>query len=398
MKIDSANINLGALRSYYQYSEQQESLRAWVGDAPSSRQTAGRSTSQNIGRDPAAGDSLAQGNGPAKGGQVGSQVSISSAARAMFAEQMTLQVEHAGVQQAASGVVDGVETALDEIDNDPRMQLLITIIERLTGQKVKIFGRELVGSDEGEAAQNNAAKAKGGQTAQGGGVGAPRPNWGVEYHYRERVYEAERTDFSARGVIKTADGKELKFDLKLNMSREFMRESNVSMVAGNSPQMKDPLVINFNGPAAALTDEKFAFDIDADGQTEQISFLRPGSGFLALDKNGNGLIDDGSELFGAQTGDGFAELAQYDDDGNGWIDANDAIFAQLVIWSKDVNGNDIYTTLADHNIGAIYLDSINTPFALNNAHNQSLGQVLSTGLYLNEDGTAGTVQQIDVAV
>ena len=40
------------------------------------------------------------------------------------------------------------------------------------------------------------------------------------------------------------------------------------------------------------------------------------------------------------TGDGFKDLAMYDEDGNGWIDENDEIFSKLLIWSKDENGND----------------------------------------------------------
>ena len=54
--------------------------------------------------------------------------------------------------------------------------------------------------------------------------------------------------------------------------------------------------------------------------------LGSGSGFLALDKNGNGKIDDGSELFGTKSGDGFADLAEYDSDGNGWIDEKGRVY------------------------------------------------------------------------
>lgn len=74
----------------------------------------------------------------------------------------------------------------------------------------------------------------------------------------------------------------------------------------------DPLVINLNSSTAQVTDQKFYFDLDADGTADRISMLKSGSGFLALDKNGNGKIDDGSELFGTQSGDGFADLEEYD--------------------------------------------------------------------------------------
>ena len=59
-----------------------------------------------------------------------------------------------------------------------------------------------------------------------------------------------------------------------------------------------------------------------------------------MDRNGDGKINDGSELFGTKSGDGFKDLASYDADGNGWIDENDAIFSQLKIWTKDEDGKD----------------------------------------------------------
>ena len=171
----------------------------------------------------------------------------------------------------------------------------------------------------------------------------------------------------------------------------------VARVAGDAVR-KDPLVINFEGNAAELTGEKFDFDIDADGVDDRISFVSSASGFLALDRNGNGRIDDGHELFGARTGDGFAELAAYDSDGNGWIDENDAIFAELRIWTKDSSGADQLGTLAQHNIGALYLGQAATPFDLKDAQYNQHGQILSTGVYLFEDGRAGTMQQLDLFV
>jgi len=88
------------------------------------------------------------------------------------------------------------------------------------------------------------------------------------------------------------------------------------------------------------------FDIAADGQPLKIGWTAANApvGFLALDRNGNGRIDDGIELFGNHTpagsqtaGNGFQALAFYDrpengGNGDGWIDANDAIFPRLLLW------------------------------------------------------------------
>ena len=91
----------------------------------------------------------------------------------------------------------------------------------------------------------------------------------------------------------------------------------------------DPLVVNFDGTAAQLSDAKFSFDLQRDGQNETLPTLGSGSGFLALDLNGDGKINDGGERFGPRSGDEFADLAQYDGDGNPWIDEADPIYCAV---------------------------------------------------------------------
>jgi hypothetical protein len=214
------------------------------------------------------------------------------------------------------------------------------------------------------------------------------------YDYHESHYEYESMDFQANGIIKTEDGMAIDFSVSLSMSREFYSEQNIQVRAGDA--LKDPLVINFSGTGSQLGQRNFHFDIDADGTREQISFVDPGSGFLALDKNKNGEIDDGSELFGAQTGNGFQELALYDTDGNNWIDENDTIYDKLRIWSRGPDGKTSLVALGKIGIGAIYLGSIASPFSVKDSENELLGQVRSTGIALMESGRVVTMQQVDL--
>ncbi len=115
--------------------------------------------------------------------------------------------------------------------------------------------------------------------------------------------------------------------------------------------MFDPVVIPLAGPLT-LTGPRdgVLFDFDSDGVAEQLAWTRADSnaGFLALDRNGNGAIDDGSELFGPPVfrrpksvrsvrANGFSELAVLDgsDHGgneDGRIDARDAAFPLLRLW------------------------------------------------------------------
>lgn len=211
--------------------------------------------------------------------------------------------------------------------------------------------------------------------------------------------ESESTQFSASGVIHTADGKTIDFTVDVNMSRTFAETRQASLKAGEAAKPKvDPLVLNYGGHAAELTDTHFAFDLDSDGDSEQLAELGAGSALLALDKNGNGTIDNGQELFGPTSGDGFAELAQYDADGNGFLDAADPAYDKLRLWQRDGSGGSTLVALGQVGIGAIYLGRTATPFQLNTAQNQNLGQVASTGLFFREDGRAGTVQQVDYTV
>lgn len=129
-----------------------------------------------------------------------------------------------------------------------------------------------------------------------------------------------------------------------------------------------------------------------------MNLLKSGSGFLGLDSNNNGRIDNGKELFGTQSGDGFADLARYDSDGNGWIDEGDPVYARLKVWLKDASGADKVISLADAGVGAIYLGAASTSFDLKDSSNALAGRIQSTGVYLNNNGSVGTIQHVDLSI
>lgn len=236
-----------------------------------------------------------------------------------------------------------------------------------------------------------------GKNGKGNDIFAVTGNW-RELTYQQISWhkETENTGFSTTGMVKTADGREIPIELDVSMSREFEEYYEESLSLGEF-QVCDPLVINFNGNVADVSNQKFYFDIDADGEKDEISQLGTGSGFLALDKNGDGIINDGSELFGAGSGNGFADLAQYDQDGNGWIDENDEIWSKLKIWCKNEKGEDVLYRLADKGVGAICLQNKDTDFTLQNQESGEKQAIIrKTGIFLYENGEAGTVQHLDM--
>lgn len=208
--------------------------------------------------------------------------------------------------------------------------------------------------------------------------------------------EAEATAFASKGTVKTADGRNISFDVDVAMSRYF-KEEHYDTFETKSVTLVDPLVINLDCDSVQVRDQKFLFDLDGDGTLDNVSMLSQMCGYLALDRNGDGRINDGSELFGAMSGDGFAELAVFDSDGNGWIDENDEIFDKLRIWTKDEYGNDHLVGLGVRGIGAIYLGNVATRFSLTNSKNEVQGVVRQSGVFLKENGEVGTVQQVDMA-
>lgn len=212
----------------------------------------------------------------------------------------------------------------------------------------------------------------------------------LNYEYTEK----QSLNFQVQAYIKT-DSKEIALSLDVSLSRSFTQMLNINIE--DKGILKDPLVLSLDGTMPTLSSNTFSFDIDSDGKKYQVSKLSEGNGFLALDKNHNGIIDNGNELFGTKSGNGFTDLTQYDDDKNGWIDENDAIFDKLRIWQK-TDSKDKLIGLGEVGIGAIFLGNTQTPFSLKSESNRGLGEIRSSGFFVYENGKAGVISKIDLIV
>ena len=252
----------------------------------------------------------------------------------------------------------------------------------------------MAGCTEKYNAVRNAQPAYG--EAYGGGIGFSSVKLvRVDYVQDDYFFESEDTSFTAKGKAICKDGREIEFGINVGMSRRFESFAENLLNAGDVHCI-DPLVINLGGDVTSVSDRNFYFDLDGDGEKEYISSLSRGSGFLALDKNGDGEINDGTELFGTKTGNGFKELAAHDDDRDGWIDEDDDIFDKLKVWIRDAVNGDRLLSLKDAGVGAINLMNADTEFSLKNEMNRTNAIVRSSGMFLYEDGRAGTLQQIDL--
>ncbi len=298
-----------------------------------------------------------------------------------------------------------------DVREDPKLQMLRQLLESFRrafgrGRYVKNNSFEYLEKSLRASSRKSefmgSLSLNGGEAIDMGGTGGSRSVSNVSTMTRTTVTsgffaETEHTAYEAKGVAKTADGREISFGVTVEMSRGFCQRYET--LTQETLTLCDPLVINLDSNTASVSDMKFLFDLDADGEEEEMSFAGKGSGFIALDKNGDGKINDGSELFGTKSGDGFADLAAYDEDGNGWIDEADSIYKDLRVWTKDENGNDILMDLKSADVGALYLGNASTEFSLNEMEtNKTNGVIRSTGVYLKESGGVGTMQHVDLAV
>jgi hypothetical protein len=273
MIISDSTIQLFSERTSAEIHQKRESLTVWQGDKEP------RVTRANRGR----------------GREINSSVEN------INRQQDKVSLRHHGHMRKRQVSKAEMDIPEDEKNNiDLNMRVLRAMFERLTGRKFQMVEpvsaqpvefKEDAGSSRSPEVSQSVEESEG---------------YGLIYDYHESQYEYEKTEFQSEGVIQTEDGREISFNVSLSMSREFYSEQNINVRAGDA--LKDPLVVNFSGSAAEVKQRDFHFDIDADGHTDQIGFVAPGSGFLALDKNGDGEINDGRELFGALSGVGFGDL------------------------------------------------------------------------------------------
>ena len=282
--------------------------------------------------------------------------------------------------RSASERQDEAEKTISEI----RQQSILYLLDILFGEKMK-----------GENWRTGLDRMFG----SGSGISLTAES---SFYEQETYYlEQQEAAFSTTGTVMTEDGRSISFDMNVYMSSRFEayyhQQYGQQSLSPAQTALCDPLVINLSGDIAEVKDQTFFFDLDEDGTTENIHKLGSGSGYLALDKNDDGVINDGSELFGTKSGDGFGDLAMYDEDHNGWIDENDSIFEKLKIWVQDGDGNGTLYSLKDQNVGAICLNSAPTYLNQYDKNGAVTAVVRSTGMFLFENGRAGTVQHLDMA-
>ncbi|MCL4537309.1 MAG: hypothetical protein M1610_06950 [Nitrospirae bacterium] len=138
------------------------------------------------------------------------------------------------------------------------------------------------------------------------------------------------------------------------------------------------------------------FDHDANGFSEQTGWISGDDGILVMDRNEDGVINDGKELFGDQTilsngqkaSNGFQALSELDENKDGKIDSNDAAFNQLKIW-QDIDGDGYSSSDELISLSDAGIQSINTGYANTNLTDANGNTIKQAGSFTRTDGTTG---------
>lgn len=291
-------------------------------------------------------------------------------------EQMqSLRIEKVPTSFVFSQPVKSCDETFTDIPLDPKQMMMVRTLERLMGRKIDIKSLQFKEKHTSNVAPKNVQPSS------------------PTIIYESSQKEVNSAHFGFKGSVQTEDGKSISFDLSIKIHEEFASSNRI--IIGEQGVMEDPLIISLDGKNP-VTAQKFDFDLNKNAQS--LNFLENSSGYLAIDKNLNGKIDNGTELFGPSTSDGFAELGDYDEDGNGWIDENDSAFKQLKFWhpTKDEDQNII--SLKEAGVGAISLFTEDLNYTTKSDIETPLANLKEASVALGEQGESFVVFSVDLSV
>ena len=190
--------------------------------------------------------------------------------------------------------------------------------------------------------------------------------WGIATQYGitvDQLVEISGNEFLKESRVKDSKGKDyilIKPDQKINVPavsdpnnkendqapkdvRSNTKIKNALEAFNYATTFISPLVIDLDGDGIELShvhDNPVFFDIDGDGNLEKIGWVKSDDGHLAMDRNGNGKIDDITELYGDDVIPAFSKLALHDKNEDGVIDEKDSDYDKILVW-RDLNQNGV---------------------------------------------------------
>lgn len=275
----------------------------------------------------------------------------------------------------SAGAAGGAPGPGEDVQLGPREAIALAILERIFGLKMQRTEVQQEVEPMTGTTSSEPASAPGEE---------PTLAFGLRYDLVESFAEEERLGYQAEGMVHLEDGRTMAFSLAFTMERSRLEQHSISLRVG---ELSDPLFLTLRGELPGA-DAKISLDLNGDGRMEPLLLPNKQAALLALDRDGDGRLSSASELFGPSTGDGFAELSELDEDGNGWIDGNDSHFTRLRLAAGDGQ----LFNLAEAGVGALHVHALDSPFQLPG------GQLRMSTVFLYEQGGAGLLQRLDFEV
>jgi len=206
----------------------------------------------------------------------------------------------------------------------------------------------------------------------------------------------QQLNYQVQGTFNLNE-QELSLNYNFALSSESTSYSKTEITAA---ALKDPLIVQFGSQGLGAIIGQKDFAINKDDIIDNLPLFSGDVGYLVFDKNNNQQADNGSELFGPKTGQGFAELALLDSNKNGFIDAEDQQFEQLYLWQPSESNTQAeqWLSLKEAKIQAISLSAINTPFDFYDQQGQIQAKLRQSSFAISDEGYGRGVHQVDVRI
>ena len=199
------------------------------------------------------------------------------------------------------------------------------------------------------------------------------------------------------GITEFANFDPMKFDFDSLMQGGGIPQS---IIPNYTPTQYDPITLDLDGDGIETVglSAGVLFDHNGDGIQTGTGWVGKDDGLLVLDKNNNGTIDNGAELFGDNTilkngqkaKDGFAAISDLDLNQDGKLNSSDAAFANLRVW-QDINQDGFSQATELKTLDELGISSINTVASITGGQNQNNGNVIiGSSSFMQSDGTIKT--------
>jgi len=279
-----------------------------------------------------------------------------------------------------------------------KLQLMVLVLERFLGRELDIsdFAFHTASNDKANSYNRSSNEVFSIESIEQININGQLFRQGDLLSVEEWQSHEQQLNYQVQGKFNINDN-ELSLNYNFALSSKRTSYSKIEMSAA---ALKDPLIVQFGSQGLGDIKGQKDFAINQDDTLDNLPIFSGDVGYLVYDKNNNQQADNGSELFGPKTGQGFAELALLDSNKNGFIDAEDQQFEQLFLWqpSDEDEQTAQWISLKDAKIQAISLSAINTPFDFYDQHGQIQAQLRQSSFAISDDGYGRGVHQVDVRI